>query len=289
MTEFLNNFESAILKNGSAHCFVKNIECTKTNDDGIATVTNTRMIGITKNGTISSKYITVNDEENRTAEEINVSQDPMKVYHFTGCNLTGYRCSEMTAIAIEMLYGMPKMVGFIGTGKTNLLNCIAIKGYFGIDDIVIRGSKRNFAKNAGDFMTVCSNVEIDTSEDMRILNKCDVVVTCTSSCNKDEQISASTLYGPTLIVALDGGYYLDESFRSERVSFTDWKEQTDDHYEYVFAFDKSKYFIHQMRHDHAPYDKAVAYVEGVSIADAVAAERIIKTLEKSEMGKPFLV
>ena len=289
MKEFNDNFESAILKNGPARCYVKEVESLRHNEDGASVLTRTRMIGITENGTYAAKYITIDDEKHETHESINVLQDGLTAYRFKDCNLTGYRCSEMTALAIAMLYGTPKRVGFIGTGKTNLLNCIAIRGYFGTDDIVIRGSRRNLAKNAGDFMTVCTKVAIDTSDDMRLLNECDVVVECCNNCNKDEQISTSQLYGPKLIVALDCGFLLDESFRNDRVSFSDWPEQLERHYDEEFVFDEFKHTFKQMRHEFAAYDKAVVYLYGVGIADAVAAERMVGIVEKSGMERPFIV
>lgn len=289
MKEFNDNFESAILNKGSAHCYLKNIQSLRFNDEDVVVYTKTRMVGVTEEGTYAAKYITIDDEKGEVTEDITAVQNLEKPYHFHNCNLTGYRCSEMTALAIVMLYGTPKRVGFIGTGKTNLLNCIAIRNYFGTDDIVIRGSRRNLAKNAGDFMTVCTKVAVDTSDDMRLLNECDVVIECCSNCNRDELITDSMLYGPTLIVALDSGYLLDESFRDHRMSFADWPHQLEKHYEYEFIFDKHRHGFKQLRHDHEPYEKAVVYLYGIGIADAVAAERMIDIVEGNGMERPFLV
>lgn len=289
MKAFADNFNSAILKHDGAICYNKSVVCLKRNDDGAAINTQTKMSATTKNGIHAMKSIMIDDDAGKTSEDVIAHYDITKPYHFKACNLTGYRCSEMTVLAISMLYGSPEKVGFIGTGKTNLLNAIAIEKNFFIDEAVIRGSKRNYAKNAGEFMTVFDNVSIDTSDDMRLLNECDVVIECCNNCNKDELISTQILNKPKLIVALDCGFLLDESFREERVSFSDWPEQLERHYDEEFVFDKNIHKFKQMKQDHEPYDKAVVYLYGVAIADAVAAERMIWMVEKNGMEKTFLV
>ena len=282
------NFESAVIRKDGAVCDCKKVISRRVNDEGIPTLTTTIMHGITNDKTDTYKVIEIDDDSGYTSETI-IARRNSRDYRFQDCNLTRYRCAEMTVLAMRMLYhGKVQRVGFIGNGQINLLNCIAIVKAYGVNEVVIRGSGANPAKNVGSFMTVCDNVSVDASKDMRLLNQCDVVVICTSSCCKTEQISTSLLYGPSLIIALDGGYYLDETFRTERVSFTDWEKQTCNHYNYVFAFDKKKYTMHQMQFNHIPYNKAVVYLEGVAIADAVAAERLIERLERDGMETPFL-
>ena len=288
MKEIEENFVSAIIKRKDAECYGKRVTCIARNDNGAATKTETIMSAITKSHTSMQKRIIIDDMSGYVSEEIRATDISGAHYTFCGCNLTGYRCAEMTALAIDMLYGKPRRVGFLGTGKTNLLNCIAIHKYFLTEDIVIRGSKRNLAKNAGDFFTICENVKIDTSDCMRLLNECDVVVECCSNCSRDELISSYQLSGPKLIVALDCGFLLDESFRLNRVSFSDWPEQLEGHYAEEFVFDRQLHNFKQMSYDHDEYDKAVVYLYGVAIADAVAAERMIEAVKDDNVVEPTL-
>ena len=289
MNDFTDNFETAILKKeGRATCDEKEVKCLQRNNCGAASITITRMGAKTNNGTDAVKYIYIDDNASKTDEHITATTKSGH-YVFDNCNLTGYRCSEMTAMAISMLYGRPRKVGFIGTGKTNLLNAITVCKRFGIEEMVIRGSKRNLAKNMGEFMTVFDDVKVDASHDMNLLNKCDVVIECCNNCRKEELLSSDMLRGPKLIVALDCGFLLDESFRANRVSFADWPEQLENHYNEEFVFDKDFHSFHQMRYDHEPYEKGVVYLYGIAISDAVAAERVIKRIRKDGMENEFIV
>lgn len=286
--EVQENYISAILKkDGLTKCGKKHVKCLE-RVNGVTTKTRTVMTGSTKQGTYAVKKITIDDAIGKTEEIVTAVHQNGGRYEFRQSNLTGYRCAEMTVLAIEMLYHRPTRVGFIGTGKTNLLNCIAIKKHFDVDQIVIRGSKKNFSKNVGDFMTVCSDVAVDASEEMYMLNTCDVVVTCTNSCDKANLISTKQLYFPSLIVALDSGYILDESFRYERESYSDWPEQLEAHFKDEFVFDKNETSFQQMRYLDTEVTSAVAYLYGVGIADAVAAERLIGALERDGMERAFL-
>ena len=285
---FIRNYNSAIVDGNKAICEPKSVKCLKRNTDGAATYTETQMAATTIERTYTQKTIIIDDEQAKTKEIIFSEKMSGKQYRFEDCNLTGYRCAQMVVLAIRMLYGNPKKIGFIGTGKINLLNMIATVKEFKPIQCVIRGSKRNYAKNCGEFLTVLDNVVIDASEDMRLLNECDVVIECCNNCNKDELISSDMLRHPKLIVALDCGFLLDESFRKERVSFSDWPQQLESHYKEEFAFDNNRYSFKQMKYDHEEYDKAVVYLYGVAIADAVAAETLIKELESHGMEKPFI-
>lgn len=279
------NFESAIIRQDGAVCDCKKVISRRVNDEGIPTLTTTIMHGITKDKTDTYKVIEIDDDSGYTSETI-IARRNGRDYRFQDCNLTRYRCAEMTVLAMRMLYhGKVQRVGFIGNGQINLLNCIAIVKAYGVNDVVIRGSKANPAKNVGSFMTVCDNVSVDASKDMRLLNQCDVVVVCTSSCTKVNTISSDMLNGPKLIVALDCGFYLDESFRKYRTSFCDYPEQLQRHYKAEFPFDETEHEMLQMRT--ADAGKAVAYLYGVAIADAVAAERLIERLEHDEMETTF--
>lgn len=281
-----DNYESAILDNDGAVCDCKRVMTKRVNQEGIPTLTTTIMHGITKGNTEVYKLISIDDESGGTSETVLARRDKND-YRFQDCNLTRYRCAEMTVLAMKMLYhGVVKRVGFIGNGQINLLNCIAISKAYAVNNVVIRGSKANPAKNVGSFMTVCDNVSVDASEDMRLLNQCDVVVVCTSSCTKENAISSDMLNGPKLIIALDCGFYLDESFRKDRANYCDWPEQLRRHYKAEFPFDATEHEMLQMRETDA--GKAVVYLYGVAIADAVAAERLIERLERDGMEKAFL-
>ena len=287
--DFEINFNYAIIQdNGKSFSNDKDVVIVSEDANGVAIETQTSMTAGTCYGVKATKYITINDKTGETVEAVTAKRKDNQ-YWFKNAALTRYRCAEMTCLSIKMLHGQPRRVGFIGTGKTNLDNCIMINKMYGVEDIVIRGSKRNLAKNAGDYMAVCKNVSIDTSDGMKLMNECDVVVVCTSSYKKDEMISAGMLSGPKLIVCLDCGYYLDESFRRNRVSVCDSPKQLTAHYKDEFPFDESEYEFRQM--DYFAVDKnekAVVYLYGVAIADAVAADRLVRRLEMDGMDKVFL-
>lgn len=271
-TDFLSEYKAADL-------IEKSVRIICADAAGVATKTETVMEATTSNGTFAQKVITIDDLTGRVSEVFSVidSDDQKHVFHDAG--LTRYRCAEMTVAAIKMLFrSVPAKVGFIGTGKTNLANCIAIKNAFGVDDIVIRGSKRNLVKNAGDFMTVCKSVKVDTSDDFLLLNACDIVVVCTSSYRRSECISADILSKPRLIVCLDCGYYLDETFRESRTSYTDFVDQIERHYFDEFPFDSRQHSFVQMKDLNTGCENSVVYLYGVSIADAVAAENMLEAL-----------
>lgn len=271
-TDFTDEFKAADL-------IEKDVRIISRDSEGIATKTVTVMQATTSKGTFAHKVITIDDETGISSERFLVNDPAGQSHVFHDAGLTRYRCAEMTVAAIKMLYeGKPSKVGFIGTGKTNLANCIAIKNAFGVDDIVIRGSSRNLVKNAGDFLTLCRSVKVDTSDDFRLLNACDIVVVCTSSYKRDECISADLLASPRLIVCLDCGYYLDESFREFRASYSDFVQQIENHYSSEFPFDTKQHSFIEMDDLHKPSEKSVVYLYGVSIADAVAAENLLEAL-----------
>lgn len=284
----LRNYNAAVMKKSGGMCLKKTVKTVRANHEGIATYTVTHMKGETVDQTFAHKVISIDDDVSMTKETFEVRSNDNRWFAFEDCGLTRYRCAEMTSLAIKLVYpNKLKRVGFIGNGPTNLLNCIAIKRDFGVNSIVLRGSPRNYAKNVGDFMTVCKEVSVDTSEDMRLLNECDIVVVCTSSCTKDAVISHGDLKGPRLILTLDSGFYIGESFRTHRTSFSDFPEQIMAHYADEFPFDEE---VHQFEYMRKLEDgeEAVVYLYGVSIADAVAAERLVERLKEDGMEKPFL-
>lgn len=289
LNELIRNFCSSIIDKSGAKCYKKSVKCLRRNQQGAATHTKTLMSAKTINGTSVNKSIEIDDITGKVNEEIIAEARNCHLYKLKGCNITGYRCAEMVVMAITMMYGTPKKVGFIGTGKTNLLSMIAIEKRFNINQFVIRGSKRNLIKNIGEFLTVSNRVIADTSEDMRELNSCDVVIECCNNCDESELIQANELSEPKLIIALDCGFLLGETFREERENFCDWPEQLEAHYKEEFVFDKNFHKFKQMSFDHEKYDKATVYLYGTAIADAVGAEKIIRVIEKNGMGEPFLI
>lgn len=285
--------EAIINQNGCAHCMPKSVEIVRRNNDDVATKTITMMGGTSKNGVYAVKSIVIDDELKTTDEEF-VILDKNNVYKVKNGGLTRFRCAQMTVLAIEELFnGTIKSVGFIGCGQTNIANAIAIQKRFNVENAVIRGSKNNYAKNVGDFMTIFDNVMVDSTDDMHLLNECDVVVTCTSSCDKNNVIEDDFLKKVSLIVSLDCGYILGESFRKNRISYTDWTDQIYSHYKDEFPFDKDKHKFIQLCscdcQEKTDKDKMVVYLYGVSISDAVAAEKFMKGVHSSGTEKDYLL
>lgn len=287
MNSFEENYNAALVDDEKqATCKPKEVEILGF-ESGIAIKTLTTMSATTINGTAVTKRIYIDDSKGTLQETVNVNG-----HSFKDSALTRYRCAMMTAMAVDQLYDFEPLypkVGFIGTGRTNLANCIALKNRFGVDNIVVRGSPRNFAKNVGDFMTVCDSVAVDTSDDFRLLNSCDIVIVCTSAYNRDECICEELLKDVKLIIALDCGYYLDESFRNNRPSYCDWPEQLSVHYKAEFPFDSTEHVLLPMYSKNDMHRKVVVYLYGVAIADAVAGEELLRTVKRDGMEKPFII
>lgn len=288
LSRFVNEYWSAKIGTADSLCDPKSVNVSRRNDSGVAVETDTYMSAKTVKGNLVEKVISIDDESGETSEIIDI-HDGHKTLRFFDAGLTRYRCGAMTALAIRLMnVGEVHKVGFIGTGRTNLANCIAIQKAFGVEDIVVRGSPRNYAKNVGDFMSVCRNVSVDTSDTMQLLNECDVVVTCVSTCDKAESIGADKLWGPKLIVALDCGYYLDESFRYCRPSYTDYTDQIKAHYHEEFPYDQREHDFIQLDHHRGKCLLGVVYLYGVATADAVAAEELSERLKQDGMENAFL-
>ncbi len=264
----------------SSMCPIKDVEIDERDSKGIVTASTGILRGLTLDGFKSLKRIYTNDISGETKEILDVQEKGGKEHEYKDIGLTRFRCSLMTVFAIEQLMKKePKSFGFIGTGRTNLANCIGICERFSPEKIFIRGSKRNIDKNVGDFLLVDGDTEVDDTKNMEYLNSCDVVVICSSAVNKDEMINTSLLNGPDLIVVLDCGYYLDESFRKTRDNYSDCPQQLQAHFEDEFPWDEKEYTFKTLL-EKRNNEKCVAYLYGIGLADAVAGEEITERIEE---------
>lgn len=264
------------------YCPVKDIKPLK-RVDGIVVESMTKMYGTTLNGNYGEKWIYVNDETKECSENVFIETEGHTVVLDKSKPITPFRCGIMTCVAIWQFIGRMLLsfnsVGFIGCGRTNLMNCKAIYEVFGLRKAVIRGSHRDYGKNASEFNKIVPTC-VDFTDDMRLLNRCDVVVVCTSNYEKSYLIDTTTLWRPKLIIVLDCGYTLDESFRNEAISYTDYKEQIMPEYRDEFPFDKDVHQLRQLVEDmDRTYDKRVCvYLHGIGFADVTIAEMIAKSM-----------
>ena len=262
-------------------CPIKDVEVDERDAAGIVTASTGFLRGLTIDGVSSLKKIYTNDVNGKAEEILDIRERDGSEHEYRDLALTRYRCSLMTVFAMEQLMRKkPKNVGFIGTGRTNLANCIGICERFSPVGIVIRGSKRNVDKNIGDFLLVNGKTKVDDTEDMIHLNACDTVIICTSATRREEMISANLLMGPDLIIVLDSGYYLDESFRKTRDNYSDSPEQLEAHFRDEFPWDEKDYTFKTLL-DKRDARKCTAYLYGIGLADAVAGEEITNRIEKS--------
>ncbi len=262
-------------------CPIKTVEVEERAPDGTVTASTGFLRGKTADGTAGMKRIYTNDVSGRCEEVLDIRGADGSEHEYRDIALTRFRCSLMTVFALERLTRRaPARVGFVGTGRTNLANCIGICERFAPSGIVIRGSRRNVDKNVGDFLLVHGGTEVDDSEDMRLLNACDAVIVCTSATAGDEMIAADLLHGPDVIVALDSGYYLDESFRRSRDNYSDFPGQLCAHYRDEFPRDGREYPFKSLLEKRNAL-KCTAYLYGIGLADAVAGEEIAGRIERT--------
>lgn len=239
--------------------------------NGISVERRTILPAKTLNNHEGEKIIYVNDENGGYKERVRVDD-----LVFENKGITTFRCGIMTCVAIAQFVDRMNLsfdnVGFIGCGRTNLQNCKAINEVFHIGTAIIRGSDKNRGKSREKFADVI-NTLVDDTEDMTLLNKCNVVVVCTSNFEKQYTISTDTLYEPRLIIVLDCGYTLDESFRVNADSFTDYAEQINSDYDDEFPFDDRRYKMRQMVEDDGKLrNRVCVYLHGIGFADITIAE-----------------
>lgn len=250
---------------------------------GIPSVTLTKMHGVALDGFSVDKTIYVNDEVCSTDDDVvlhDTHNHLAKRFHNVG--LTILRCGLMTCVALEeamKLLGLSQIgrVGFIGNGKTNLQNADCIHEIFGVSDFVIRGSHRDRSKNLDKYKQITDSVRVDDTPDCSLLNTCDVIVSCTSTCDPADQISTKILKQPRILIALDTGYLLDESFRKECEAFSDDVAQLNAYYDEEFIFDHEKVSLKQLVKDNTiEKERICVYLFGISFADAEVAEMLFR-------------
>ena len=257
----------------SFHCPIKTISNLKM-IDGVSVERQSKLIGNLNDGFSGCKEIYVNDLTGEYRERVTLVNGEV----LENQGITTYRCGLMTCLAISKFNIDFDSVGFIGNGRTNIQNCRAITEIFGKKKVVIRGSERDRGKNKIGYMSACSNyVYVDDSEDLELINQCDIVVVCTSSYKKEDMVSTAQLNNPKLIIALDSGYLLDESFRIECNNYTDYKEQINAYYDEEFPYDSMRYTMMQLS-DECRYSRgrSVVYLHGIGLADIIVANEMIK-------------
>ncbi len=254
--------------------------------DGIATERLTYLPARTTKGYCGIKEIYVNDETGEYEETIRLrgnerSRGNEGKFEFVNRGITTFRCGAMTAVAIDLINQVYqkdiKTVGFIGNGRTNLMNARFIKAIFNPEGFVIRGSHRERDKNKDCFDAILPTI-VDDTHDMFMLNKCDVVVVTTSNYEYEHMVTATELYKPKMIIVLDCGYTLDESFRGSCLSLTDYPAQMKHEYSDEFPFDRKEYAIGSLV-DSNKIDRerrTCVYLHGIALADITTAEMIAK-------------
>jgi len=244
---------------------------------GVPSETLTHMHGKAIEGYTIDKTIYVNDEKNQTDDDV-ILLDPHHdvIEHYHNDGLTRLRCGLMTCVALSEAMRLMKMhhltrVGFIGNGETNIKNAECISDIFDVHDFVIRGSSRCRSKNIDRFARF-GTVTVDDTDDLSLLNTCDAVVSCTSTVLRTDQISTKVLSKPRIMIALDTGYLLDESFRRECESYADDVDQLEAYYHEEFIFDEGHVNLKQLETDTTvDKDRICVYMFGISFADAEVA------------------
>ena len=259
-----------ILKKGTV-CPIKAVHEID-NVDGIATRTTTIMTGYLGDGYSIHKTIEIDDTVSTTVEASMLYKNGKLVACY-GDGFTPIRCGVMACVAIGIIAEsipavLDKPIGIIGNGRISQSVCKAAKAIFGISNIVIHGKKGNYGKNYEEFANICEAVEVD--ENFSKLEKCGVVITCTSSFTPENLIETAQLKNADAIISLDMGYILGESFRKERRSYTDYVEQAEAHYCDEFPFDENIAEMKQLGVE-AVQHGSVIYMYGIGIADAVVA------------------
>lgn len=230
-----------------------------------------------------TKVISIDDVTGKSNETVVYTDRHMQTEVRENCGLTPLRCGIMAALSADLNYQVNRMtkVGFIGNGNINQKTMEVLNIIFGIEQCVIRGSRKDRSKNIEKFEDILhgrGTIVVDDTEDCRWLNECEIVFCCTSSYKPEEMISADMLSKPSVLVVQDSGYLLDESFRKGigRVSYTDHEEQLFEHYRSEFPHDKRRRrFLTMCDESNSVYKKAV-YLYGVAIADLIVYEEFYK-------------
>lgn len=275
--ELKKTYKTYMLDKGNRlfYCPPKTVQVERTNPSGLATRYVNTMGAHTKSNEAVRKRISIDDDTGEVEEDV-LYADGRTPYHFLDVGITPVRCGLMTCLAIDLLSSKrPKSVGYIGCGRINLENCKAIRKLFGDHTAIIRGSRKDRYKNKHLFEEVCSDVCVDDTESLSLLDSCDVVVVCTTSNRKEDMIENELLRHVPLVIALDSGYLLGESFRTGRTLYTDHEEQLDLHYFEEFPYDEKHHSHENMKEDHSDCKKLVSLF-GIALADLVTTKHFIK-------------
>ena len=255
-----NDFDRLMSSKFSRETFCPYKLCLSLEDvNGVATKTLTVMPAKDDLGNYGEKTIYIDDE---TSECVEVYSLNGHIFQYD--NFTVERCALMNKYTLEACGLKPKKVGFIGNGRINL----ATKKLLNPKKVVIHGAKGREDKNKELFGDCI--VDYDFSE----LNKCDVVFVCTNSYLKENLIETDKLKA-NLIIALDCGYTLGESFRKEYKSFSEYPEQLMADYSHEFPFDSMKALILPLSEIRKclPRKKCV-YLHGTALSDLSLAKAI---------------
>ena len=228
---------------------------------------------------VLAKVISIDDEAKIAHEDLIYTTNDMKIYKHSDLGLTPLRCALMAALACDMNYQINSqtVVGFIGNGNINITTAKILNMLFGVCRFEIRGSNKAKDKNSAHFiraLSIDSTIRIDYSDNYSFINECDIVISCTSSVDKENLISRNELNKPKLFIAQDSGYIFDESFRNETFCYSDLKEQIEEHYLEEFPFDTKTYKMETMKEDYSNYPKSI-YLYGLALADAIIYEEVI--------------
>jgi hypothetical protein len=211
-------------------------------------------------GTVGSKTIYV-DEESGDMKSTTILYSPdgmMKAVNSDG--LTRTRCALMAALSIERFFTPESIkhlvIGFIGNGRINNETERVLRELFGAKQFKYK------ARN-GCFIN---------------FDDVDVVISCTTSDSQEDQISFGIAPNASLYIAQDTGWLLDQSFRANCISYSDYPDQIMAHYKNEFPWDSGKYSFKPLyriseEEEAQEYLLPVAvYLYGVAIADVVVAE-----------------
>lgn len=231
-------------------------------EEGIVTETFTVMPAKDRHGNFGTKDIYVNDETCEYVEHYILNNHEVD---YDG--ITIERCALMNKLTLEFADMLDySKIGYIGNGRIN----IATNKLLNPKSCVIHGAPTREDKNKDKF----ERCEVDT--DFSKLNDCDVVFVCTNSYKEENLISTEQL-NANLIIALDCGYTLDESFRKEYVSFSDHPEQLFSAYEHEFPFDEEKhrfFDLTKLRVYILTGRKCCVYLHGIGLADLSIAKEM---------------
>lgn len=262
------------------HNPIKNsFELGEHNEECITAFTNV-MTAKSENGVLT-KVISYDDLTGKKAECVHYVSNEMRTQTMHNQGLTTLRCALMSMLTTDLCYPIKQdtKIGFIGNGNINLTTLEVITMFKGIHEVVIRGSSRDRRKNEDLFIEANNgkSVIVDDTEDLRLINECDIIFCCTTSTGKENMISFEQLSHPMLFVVSDSGYVLDESFRKHITKFyTDYDKQLEMHFIDEFPYDndmKTLSRIETMKEDITDRQKAV-YLYGIALADIIVFEEV---------------